>query len=88
MIDAVIPKIYYINNDSTTVTLWAKETGSRFNLSTANVIASTTGITVTQTRVGTDYCDGQITDNYSISCEILSNTVMLPSAAPRMVTSV
>lgn len=72
--DILIPKIYYINNNGTTVTLEAKETGSKFNLSTENVIASTSAISVVQKQIGTDYCDGQITDNYSISCEVLVNT--------------
>lgn len=71
--DALIPKVYYINNTGTVVTLQAKENGSRFNLDSSNVIASTTGVTVTQTQAGVDYCDGQITDNYSISCEVLVN---------------
>ncbi len=72
--DVLIPKIYYINNSGTVVTLQAKETGSRFNLTTGNTVTTATGITVTQTQVGTDYCDGQITDNYSISCEVMANT--------------
>ena len=72
--DAVIPKVYYINNDDTVVTLTAKETGSRFDLTSTNVVASATGLTVTQTQAGVDYCDGQIIDNYSISCEVLVNT--------------
>lgn len=72
--DAVIPKVYYINNSFAVVTLTAKETGERFNLDATNVISSATGITVTQTQAGTDYCDGQLTDNYSISCEVLVNT--------------
>jgi hypothetical protein len=71
--DSLIPKIYYINNSGTVVTLQAKETGSRFNLNTTNVIAQTGAIKVAQTQTGTDYCDGQITDNYSISCEIMAN---------------
>lgn len=74
--DVLIPKIYYINNSNNVVTLWAKETGSKFNLSSANVIASSGAITVTQTQAGTDYCDGQMTDNYSISCEVMANTDM------------
>ena len=72
--DALIPKIYFVNNSGATVTLEAKETGTRFNLDSSNVITSTTGITITQTQIGTDFCDGQITDNYSISCEVLVNT--------------
>lgn len=71
--DAVIPKVYFINNTGTVVTLQAKENGSKFDLDASNVIASTTGITVSQTQAGVDYCDGQITDNYSISCEVLVN---------------
>ena len=71
--DAVIPKVYYVNNDSTVVTLTAKETGSKYNLNTDNV--SIDGdIDLSITNIGEDYCDGQITDNYSISCEVLVNT--------------
>ena len=73
-LDAVIPKVYYINNSSNVVTLAAKETGIKFSLDSTNCIASTTGITVTQTQVPTDYCDGQLTDNYSISTEVMVNT--------------
>jgi len=72
--DSVIPKVYYINNSGAVVTLWAKETGSRFNLTASNVVSSATGLTVTNTVAGTDYCDGQLSDNYSISCEVLVNT--------------
>ncbi len=79
--DILIPKIYYINNDDNVVTLQAKETGSKFNLDDENVLTYnasntlvTTGITINQTQVGIDYCDGQITDNYSIGCEIMVNT--------------
>lgn len=72
--DALIPKIYYVNNEGTKITLTAKETGSRFNLSSSNITSTTTGMRITQVRAGTDYCDGQIIDNYSISCEIMANT--------------
>jgi len=72
--DTVIPKVYYINNSGAVVTLAAKENGSRFNLTATNVISSATGVTVSNTQAGTDYCDGQLTDNYSISCEVLVNT--------------
>jgi hypothetical protein len=71
--DSVIPKVYYINNNNNVVTLQAKQEGSRFDLSSANVIASTTGITVSQIQAGVDGYDGDITDNYSISCEIMAN---------------
>jgi len=72
--DAVIPKVYFVNNSGAVVTLQAKETGEKFNLSSTNVISSATGVTVTQTQAGIDYCDGQLTDNYSISCEVMVNT--------------
>ena len=72
--DAVIPKIYYVNNNDEVITLRAKQYGSRFDLDSTNVIASTTGFTVTQTQAGVDAYDGQITDNYSISCEVMANT--------------
>jgi len=72
--DTLIPKVYYINNSGAVVTLQAKENGTRFDLDSTNVIASATGVTVTQTQEGVDYCDGQITDNYSISCEVMVNT--------------
>lgn len=72
--DAVIPKVYYINTDGTTVTLTAKETGLKFNLDSTNVLSSTTGLTVTQIQAGTNFCDGQQLDNYSIGLEVLANT--------------
>ena len=72
--DTLIPRVYFINNDGTTVTLEAKETGDRFDLTSSNMIASATGVTVTQTQAGRNFCDGQISDNYSISCEVMVNT--------------
>ena len=72
--DAILPKVYHINNDGTVITLTAKQYGSRFNLDDTNVISSASGITVTQTQAGVDAYDGQITDNYSISCEVMANT--------------
>ena len=72
-LDAVIPKVYYINNSGSIVTLAAKETGTKFNLDTTNVIISG-DVELVQTQVPTNYCDGQITDNYSISCEVMVNT--------------
>lgn len=74
--DALIPKIYYVNVDTNVVKLTAKETGTKFNLTVSNIVISTTGITFTEVQAGTDYCDGQISDNYSISCEVLVNTDM------------
>ncbi len=72
--DAVIPKVYYINNSGAVITLRAKQYGSRFDLDATNVIASATGLTVAQTQAGVNAYDGQITDNYSISCEVMANT--------------
>ena len=72
--DTLIPKVYYVNNSGTAVTLQAKETGSRFNLDNTNVICSGAQIYVEPMQIGSDYCDGQLTDNYSISCEVLVNT--------------
>ena len=72
--DALIPKVYFINNNANVITLQAKEYGSRFDLDSTNVISTTTGMTVTQTQAGVDAYDGQITDNYSISCEVMANT--------------
>ena len=72
--DTLIPRVYFINNEDNKVILEAKETGSRFNLNTTNVLSSTGNMVVTQTRQGENFCDGQITDNYSISCEVMVNT--------------
>lgn len=79
--DVLLPKLYYINNSGTKVTLQAKENGSKLNLDATNVLCynaagtqTNSGITVTQSIIGTDFCDGQISDNYSISCEVLVNT--------------
>ena len=71
--DILIPKIYHINNNGAVVTLTAKETGSRFDLDSTNVISSSGNLVVAQSQAGVDYCDGQITDNYSISCEVMAN---------------
>jgi len=71
--DVVIPKAYYINNANTTITLTAKETGFKFNLA-SNIFTSTSGITVTEIQAGTNYCDGQQTDNYSLGIEVMANT--------------
>ena len=71
--DAVIPKVYYINNSGSIVTLAAKETGVKYNLDTTNVIISG-DVELEQTQTPLDYCDGQLTDNYSISCEVMVNT--------------
>jgi hypothetical protein len=71
--DSVIPKVYNINVNGSVVSISAKETGSKFNLTSANV--TTTGtIALTTIQTGVDYCDGQATDNYSISCEVMANT--------------
>jgi hypothetical protein len=72
--DAVIPKVYNINQYGEVITLTAKETGTKFNLDSTNVVVNTAALTISQTQVGVDYCDGQITDNYSISCEVMANT--------------
>lgn len=72
--DSVIPKIYYINNSENVIRLIAKQIGSRFNLNSGNVISSNSNIVVSQLQAGLDAYDGQITDNYSISCEVMANT--------------
>lgn len=71
--DSVIPKIYYINNNNTVVTLTAKESGTKFLLYTGNTICSGPEIQVSNIQLPTDYCDGQTTDNYSISVEVMAN---------------
>lgn len=72
--DSLLPNVYYIENSGNTVTLTARETGSKFNLdygTEVNINAS--GITYSQLVVGVDQYDGQLTDNYNVYCEVFLN---------------
>ena len=71
--DALISKVYYVENSNTDVFLTAKENGSKFNLTTSNVLISSTGITFTKITSGQDKYDGQLVDNYSIYMEVFVN---------------
>jgi len=75
--DIIINSNYYINVSSNVVTLVAKTSSSRFDITTSNVTTYnaanavvTTGVTLTVVENGSDYYEGDILDNYNIFSEV------------------
>lgn len=81
--DAVLSKVYNINTIGTISTyLTAKEGGTKYALESGQEVFRynpagtlvTTGFTFGTMTTAVDFCDGQLTDNYSIACEVYANT--------------
>lgn len=75
--DIIINSNYYINVNSNVVTLVAKTSSSRFDITDSNVTrynssntVVTTGVTVTIIQNGTDRFEGDILENYNIFTEV------------------
>jgi hypothetical protein len=68
--DAMLPRLFYINNVNNTITLSAKFPTSQTNLNNSNVLISTTGITMTTIQQGADAYEGSGIQNYGLYTEI------------------
>jgi len=72
--DILIPKVYTISYDGqATITLRARENGTKFTLSNNNVTVSGTYLTGTLVQEGENTYDGQQVEGYSIYSEVFEN---------------
>ena len=82
--DAVLPRIYYINNSGTTINLVAKQSTVNTNLDSSDVIISTSAITMTTLQVGLDAYEGSVTNNYGIYTEVYLDDTQQFGIAPNV----
>lgn len=71
--DSLLPRLYYISNSGTTVTLISKDNGNQYDLTTGNTIIIGSGITLTNIQSGVVEFDGQLAADYSLYVELYTD---------------
>ncbi len=79
--DVVLNRLYWIRTSGAIVYLTAKEQNQKLNLNTSTVTISG-NISLTETTIGNSSFDGQMTESYSLYCDIFVNTEAQYGTAP------